>query len=576
MNDEGALNVRWGHWIAEGLACAGVETVCVSPGARSAPLAVAVRRHPRLHCVVHYDERGAAFFALGTALRQGKPAALVCTSGTAGVNYMPAIVEASYHHVPLVALTADRPPEHINVGANQTIDQSNLYGSFVRSHLSLPCPTEVLEEPFVQRRVIQAVNRSCTPRPGPVHINCPFREPLLGKCSLPSSSECADTPNTVKHKIRLSPADEDIQAFVGAVAKGPGIIVAGGLRNPNEAAAIEELAEHLGWPLLPDIASGLRFKGDSPVVIPHVDLLMGFLEFAEKLDGHTVLHVGNRITSKRLLQYLQAYPPDRHFQVTSHGDPVEPWFAETRFIQADPSVFCRDARAAISNSTIHESNELTSLKEASNYIALYIENAFTWDAPLTEPYVCRRIAAQPDIDSIFVGNSMPIRNMDAFAGSRDTPIRIYANRGASGIDGSIATFAGIAAAADGPCMAVIGDMAALHDLNSLGLLHHAPCPPTIVVINNNGGGIFHFLPLDSANDVFEDCFGTPHGMNFEAATRQFDLVYHAPDNAVELDDILKAPPTKPTLVEITTDRKSNRQFQDKLLTQLHTFIYDIR
>jgi len=578
MTDTAAMNRLWGELVVEELVRCGVTRFCLSSGSRSTPLTVAVAEHPRAEAVMHYDERGAAFFALGCARGSGKPAALVCTSGTAAANYLPAAVEASNAQVPLVVLTADRPPELVDTGANQTIRQTGLYRNFVRWEHALPCPTPDVAPATLLTAIDHAVHQAQGPPAGPVHVNCPFREPLIADCPDGMHSEylssvarwkAAQGPYTTYDRPQPpAPSQSGGQVPLSMEAKRVGLVV-GCLGSPADRASVRSLAEAAGWPVLADVTSGLRLGAGEVPVLVHYDSLLQSPSLARELRFDAVIHVGGAVTSKRLLEHFRRDPPAEYIHVAAHGVRYDPASCVSRRIVANIPEFCRHLTATATPQV--DAKWTTRLQGASKLVARMLDEFANESNTLSEPLLSRILSRDCPADhALFLGNSMPIRDMDAFAASDGSAAPVFANRGASGIDGNVATAAGIATGANSPVTAVLGDLAVLHDLNSLSLLRKAPKPVVLVVVNNDGGGVFHFLPIAGYPEVFEPYFATPHGLRFERAAQMFGLAYASPKTAAEFREAYRelANGNAPGLIEIDTDREENHRLHLRLQAQI--------
>jgi len=561
--DDTALhNLRWARLMVDELVRCGVCGFVISPGSRSTPLTLAVAEHTRARRRIHYDERGAAFFALGWAKATGRPAVLICTSGSAAANYYPAIVEAAQSGVPLIALTADRPAELIDCGANQAIDQNRMFGAYVRWYAGLPAPDDAPAR-YVVTTVDQAVHRAMTSPVGPVHLNCPYREPFLP--STPDADDGAQAPlragdEAYTRYTAAKPAvgADDLGACV-AVLQGAsrGWLVVGGLRAHDDATAVTRLAAALGWPLFPDVASGLRLRGDVPGGVAYFDTLLT-AGVPESMRPDCVLHVGGAVTSKALLQCVDAWDAPL-IHVSDDPGRRDPTHRVSLRITAALSMFCD----GVSNAIVKR-EESDWLRNWRKLDVLADEAVEVWcgeQTAITEIGVARVVSRHAPADSVIVvGNSMPVRDFDRYAATDGAGAFVYASRGASGIDGAIATAAGVAEAGSGPVSLVLGDLALLHDLNSLALLRDSGTPVAIVVVNNDGGGIFSFLPVASYSPHFERYFGTPHGMNFEHAARQFGLPYVRPATPSDFEEAYTTATGRPgaTLLEVVTERDTNR------------------
>jgi 2-succinyl-5-enolpyruvyl-6-hydroxy-3-cyclohexene-1-carboxylate synthase len=567
------VNRFWADLIVEEMLRCGVGLFCLSPGSRSTPLATAVFAHPRVRHLMHYDERGTAFAALGWARATGRPACWVTTSGTAVANGLPAIVEANVDGVPLIALTADRPPELRHTAANQTIDQPDIFGGQTRWRFDVPAPTPDVDPAFVLTTVDQAVHRALHPR-GPVHLNAMFREPLAPD---PDGRPLPDAPSrwrqsTDPYTRYEAPAGID-PGFAARLAEQlagveRGVVVAGRLRTRQEGEAVARLADGLGWPLIADVQSQLRQRDG---VITHADLVVASGAFAAAQRPAFVIHLGGPVVSKRLAQFVRASVREAGAQarfVVVRADAVraDADHLVTDRIQAEVSSFCDAVAAALAPRAA--TGWRRAWRVASDAVAARLAAELDVRPDITEPGVARAVwQALPAGQSLVVASSMPVRDVDAFAsGGPGGPV--FANRGASGIDGTVATAAGVARGCDAPVTLLIGDLAMLHDLNSLALLRDADQPPvTIVVVNNDGGGIFSFLPIARHEEVFEPLFGTPHGMDFAGAATQFGLPYRLAETAAELASVLKTAASggRSSIVEVRTERVANRALHAELL-----------
>lgn len=564
------LNALWAGLLIEELVRQGVSNFIVSPGSRSTPLTVAAATNPRAACVVHFDERGAAFHALGLARATGRPAACICTSGTAVANYLPAVVEAAQSFVPLIMITADRPPELLDTGANQAILQAGLFRSYARWEATLPCPTEAIDPGFVLTTAAHAAERARMPAPGPVHLNCQFREPLAptgaggpwDEYLRPVHTWRTQQPGhpfTAHAHTKTALASDDAQRLalrLRGIERG--IIVAGQLDDPMEVAAVERLAKAWGWPLLPDITSGLRLRTQVRAALPHYDALLLSARFQGRLAPQAVVQVGGPIVSKRLQQFLTEFAPPVFVRVADHPMRVDPGHRHTMRIQADVARFCEWASGAVPATV--DTPWLQRLLGAQGRIHTTLEVYEATAAALDEVYLARIVARRiPAGHALFLGNSMPIRDMDSYAGTDGNAARVFANRGASGIDGNLATIAGIARGLGQAVTGIVGDLAVLHDLNSLALLRELDTPVTLVVPNNDGGGIFHFLPIAEQEAVFERYFATPHGMTLEHAAAQFGIAYHRAGAPPALTEAYSSATVerRHTLIDVPIDRSAN-------------------
>ncbi len=560
------LNALWCSLLMEELVRQQVKYVAVAPGSRSTPLALAAAAHPDMHVVVHLDERALAFHALGWGKATGRPAAVITTSGTAVANLAPAVAEASLAGVPLLVLTADRPPELRDTSANQTMDQVKYFGSYVRWHYDLPCPSPDLPLRTLLSTVDQAVARARWGQPGPVHLNCMFREPLaLTEESYPRARLLAPLKGWLKHGrpfTNYMPATaqepEEPVAIPEALREARrGVILAGAL-TPDEAEAALKLASHLHWPVLPDVQSGLRLGEQPGEVVAYADLVLGS---ASWLAGHkpdAVVRVGGRFVSKRVAALGQdddAVPivlvTDSLERQDAGGRVDTHWFGEVSHLLD----LLRKALPAGGAS----SGWLEAWQKADEGAGHALRAGMSRRQELHEPRVAWELARRlPPDHALFVGNSLPIRLIDAFAAAGCAWSPVGTNRGVSGIDGLLATATGYAAGRGKPVTLLLGDLSLLHDLGSLALLKKSPVPVVTVVINNDGGGIFSFLPVAGTTPKFESLFGLPHGRTFAGAADMFDIPYKRVQTLAAFIRAYREAcrSRRSALIEVTTNRKA--------------------
>lgn len=573
------INSLWGSLLVEELIRNGVDYFCLSPGSRSAPLAIAVANNPRARSFVHFDERGVAFHALGYVRATGKPAAVICTSGTAGANLLPAIVEASSDLLPLILLTADRPPELHDVGANQTIKQVGLFGNFVRWSFNLPCPDKVISLEMPLTTIDFAVHNAMRAPAGPVHLNCMFREPLapietgedfrgylsgiagwLDSCE-PYSMSLHATPSI--DSMSLDKAQRIIEQATN------GIIILGHLTNESANREALALAEQLQWPVFADITSGARLGTKDTLVIPFFNLALTSEQSKQELQPDTIIHIGGRVVSKRLMQWLEECPLRNYLQLIDHPVRIDPIHRVTCRIETGITDFCRALSERVEPSS--QRDYLTRWKQASDLIDNILERLIGEATIPVEAGIARLLSKEMLQDTgLFLASSMPIRDVDIFAATDGPRLTVAANRGASGIDGTVASAAGFAVGLERPVTLLIGDLALLHDLNSLAILKDNPQPVIVVVINNNGGGIFGHLPISQCGQSFEKFFVTPHGFRFESAAKQFELDYHHASDLSELHAQYSHTVAQKgsSIIEITVDRAENMRFHERLIQEI--------
>ena len=549
MSDAAAANLRWAMALVDGLVAAGVGHAVISPGSRSTPLALACLRHPRLRTWIQVDERSAGFFALGLSKADRRPVALVCTSGSAPANWFPAVIEANHGLIPLILLTADRPAELRDCGANQTINQVRLFGSQVRaSHELPPAETTAAALKYLGWLAARAVDQSRWPLPGPVHINVPLREPLVPSGALPEYAVAAK-PKTVSYPAMLPPADE-IARWATELSGRPGLIMCGdGEYRDGFPAALAQLAEQLACPVLADPLSNLRFGAhDRSRIFSRYDAFLRRANFTETHSPEWVLRFGAMPVSRQLQNTLAACTEARHFLVEAHGRWPDPLHLTTRLLRADADAVCAalvaarpfPAPAAWLEDFAAEERRAAGLAQVA--------------AKPIEAEVVESLLHQLAGGCLFSGNSMAIRDLDNFAAGGEAPLRIVGNRGASGIDGNVSTALGLCAALGRPVTALLGDLAFYHDMN--GLLAARGLNITFVVLNNGGGGIFSYLPQSELED-FERAWLTPTELDFSHAARMYGLEYRKVECGEDFDAALAAALENdgPDLIEVTVDRE---------------------
>jgi len=537
-------NLHWALTLIDGLAAAGVAHAVISPGSRSTPLALACELHPRIETHVVLDERSAAFFALGLAKAGNAPAAVIGTSGSAPANWLPAVIEANYGAVPLILLSADRPPELRECGANQTVDQVKLFGGHVRFAFDLGVAEQSPEAlRHVAMRARQAVDQSRWPLPGPVHLNLPLREPLVpsGRVAFDFSGGDAGVAYPI-----LMPPDAVLAQLAGELSGAPGLIVCGAMAfSPGFAAAVAELANRLGCPVLADPLSGLRFgEHERSRILTRYDAFLRNRQFAEGHRPAWVLRFGAMPVSKTLQQYLAM--PACHILVEAHGRRLDPLHHADLLLHGDAAALC-------------ESLSRMPLKPApSGWLADFLgaeKLIGETDAPLPleAAVVQAMIARLPPASTLFSGNSMAIRDIDGFSGGGAKPLRIVANRGASGIDGNVSTALGMAAAGQGKVAALLGDLTCCHDIG--GLLAARGLDAVLVVLNNGGGGIFGYLP-QAGLESFERLWLTPAGLDFEQVAKLYGLGFRRVETPQAFADAFTQAleSSGVTLIEVLVDR----------------------
>ncbi len=566
--------------IVDELARAGVQHACLCPGSRSAPLALVLAENPKMKLWMHLDERSAGFFALGMAKASRRPVVLLCTSGTAAANFLPAIVEAHYARVPLLVFTADRPPELRDTGAPQTIDQIKLYGSYTKWFVEMALP-EVTPEMMRYARSVacRAVSQALAEPAGVVHLNFPFREPLV---PIPIEPPITDeTREAYGGRADGRPFATVVPAlrqadphFIATLADElskieRGLIIAGPQTDPEFPAAVARLSLALGYPILADPLSQVRC-GRHPLdnIIDGYDAFLRDPATVERLAPEVILRFGAMPTSKPVLLYLQRYPHTRQILVDGGGGWPDAARLASDVIQADARLFC-EALAGLFPQPPSRDSEGQGEGEESNWLNLWDKvNGLTIQtmqvvAPLGEMFEGRvfidLVLCIPDDAICYVSSSMPVRDLDTFFPSMRSSIRFLSNRGANGIDGVVSSALGASAVSPGPLVLVIGDLAFYHDMNGLLAAKLHQLRATIILINNDGGGIFSFLPQAAHPQHFEQLFGTPHGLDFRPAAEMYGAAFHRPETWEEFRVAVKdgLDSNGLTIVEVRTNRESN-------------------
>ncbi len=537
------------------LASAGVTDVCITPGSRSTPLTAAFARQSLVRPWLHIDERSASFFALGLARAKGVAVALVCTSGTAAANYYPAVVEANLARVPLIVCTADRPPRLRDVGADQTMAQAGMFGSNVRWAADLQVPVGGLGENVSVRAIAaRAVRAAMGPLPGPVHINLPFEEPLIDA----HGAELAEPSPAALVRPVIAPDGHAVRLAADALrsARRP-LIVAGPETGQLPAREITALAVALGAPVLADPLSGLRRGAhDRSHVIDAYDAFLRDPR-ASRVTPDAVIWFGGVPTSKALNTHLSVLRDIPHIFCDAWGSVRDPSGLATHVVSGDPALTARGLADSAGPSR-SEPGWLPSWLDRDRRARQALEAAA---AGFKEPFEGRVITelqeALPAGTSVMVGNSMPVRDLDAFLASGPGVAEFVGNRGANGIDGVVSTALGVAAAR-GHAYLVIGDLSFYHDMNGLWAAKRHSLDLTVVLVNNDGGGIFHYLPQAAHEDIFEEWFGTPASLDFSLAVRLYGGLHTiAEDWPAFREAVRPAPGAGLRVVQVRTDRVRN-------------------
>ncbi|MDM5190512.1 2-succinyl-5-enolpyruvyl-6-hydroxy-3-cyclohexene-1-carboxylic-acid synthase [Bacillus sp. DX4.1] len=516
-----ALSYYLGAFVDE-LARLNVYDVVISPGSRSTPLALLMEQHEHIQTYLHVDERSAAFFALGIAKAKKRPVAILCTSGTAAANYYPAICEAFHSRVPLLVLTADRPHELRDVGAPQAMNQLNLYGSFVKQFMEMALP-EASEPMYHYARMTagRAVASACFTPKGPVHINFPLREPLIPDFSLENLWEKGRGEYTgAVHQGNMTMKSEYVSSLIERLSSmEKGLIVCGDDSHPDLAEGITQFAEQTGYPILADPLSGLRTGNhDKAMVMDCYDTFLRNELLKDTWKPDIIIRFGGMPVSKALTQYIKKQKTAVHIVVDESGKWRDPALMATEVICANDVEFCNQLASSIAK---REENDWFQMWQHINEKTKeQLREVETYETAFEGKVITDLIHVLPEKATLFVSNSMPIRDTDTFFFTTDKQINVMANRGVNGIDGIISTALGASTVCE-PLVLVVGDLAFYHDLNGLLAAKLHQLNITIVVVNNDGGGIFSFLPQYEKKEHFEALFGTPLGLDYEHVVKMY-------------------------------------------------------
>jgi 2-succinyl-5-enolpyruvyl-6-hydroxy-3-cyclohexene-1-carboxylate synthase len=570
--DRSNRNTALASALVEELARCGVEHACVAPGSRSAPLALALWHEPSIRVFSHVDERCAGFFAIGIAQQTGIPVVVLTTSGTAATNVHPAVAEASEARVPIIIITADRPPELRGRGAGQTIDQLKLYGSSVRWFCELGVNTaDDVGLLHCRSTAVRAFAAASGPLPGPVHLNVPLREPLA-PLELDSDVQAHDlaaagrgrAPLTVVHAEPPSPTPELVRALASAITDHPrGVVLAGRQLSAELPAAVAALARAARYPVLAEPTSQLR-AGDhdlSHVIAPYDALLR---EPPVDMQPDLVVRIGDMVTSKATRQWLQANPRCRQIVVDPDEGWNEPTWTAEQIVRVSPSALCQQLAETLEPRLEAEwlDRWLAATKEADGAIDEFLSSL---GEELFEPRVYRELSQLlPNDSTVYVSSSMPVRDLETFLRPLERRVRFLANRGANGIDGVVSSGLGAAVTARGRAFILLGDLALYHDMNGLLATRRCGAEATFIVLNNGGGGIFDFLPIADYQSGYEELFATPTGLDLASVAELYQLPYTQIGAYSELAEAL----SRPGLVEVPLDRDRNVKLHRELFARV--------
>ena len=552
MDDQRSMLTEYVHTIAQAFLDAGVTEVVISPGSRSTPLAYIFSHMKEFTTYMQVDERSAGFFALGLAKAKKNPVLLLCTSGTAAANYFPAIVEANYARIPLIVLTADRPHELREVGAPQAINQIQLYGNHVKWSVDFPLADLSSETiPFVERHTARAITLAKAAPMGPIHLNIPFREPLL------LDFEFVKKPSTFQQSFAgVLQANEEAHLLVlEKMNKAKrGIIIVGELPNKFSDEAFWTFAQSLQWPILADPLSQLRSnvpRECQEYVVDQYDALLKNEHFAKSMIPDVVIRFGAQPVSKPLSLFLKTHQPETFIIIDENPVFRDSLGVVTHHIQSVPEVFWKEFH-------VNQTNDYVNKWTQANTIATTYVNRYIIEEKDEGAYAGLLFQQLPDESDLICGSSMPIRDVDTFFNQTSKDIGIYSNRGTNGIDGVVSTALGIQQSLNRPATLLIGDISFLHDVNGLLVTRFHQTDLTIVVMNNDGGGIFSYLPQSSDEQYFEKLFGTPTGLSFDAIAHMYEAEYYMVESKETFLRALNTPKqTDIRIIEVKTNRQEN-------------------
>lgn len=575
-------NILWSKIFVDQLAALGVKYACISPGSRSTPLTYILSKNRKIKSFIHIDERSSAFFALGLAKASGKPVIVVTTSGTAVAELYPAIIEAYQQRTPLIICTADRPPELIGTGANQTINQHNIFANHIRwfRDLGLPSISEIALT-HLQKIAVKAYQTCLIADKGPVHLNFPFRKPLE-----PGSHTDAVNKKTVRLKPQrnsFKKSSSNIQGKQSGLINKiieelirfeRGIIIIGPMEYDKKISdAIKKLSRILNYPVFADGLSQLRFgiKKNDGNIVTNFNSILRSENFKKHFEPDMILHFGRTPTSSTIEDFLTEATADRYL-INPFGDNFDQTRNAKAIIRSDPDNFCNTVYEKLKEIKIRhrKSNYLNNFIKADALIEKIKSRLIARAKFPNETSIIRQIIdSLPSGSNIFIGNSLPVRDLDNFVSTYSKRFIFHFNRGASGIDGITSTALGVASHSK-PSVLITGDLSFIHDLSALISVNKYSIRLIIIVINNNGGGIFESLPIAKNDDKFSEYFVTPHDMDFGRMINSFSIEYAAITSLKKLNSSIRYGLTKnkSVVLEIKTDAKKALELRDKYFNEV--------
>ncbi len=573
-----SLSIYVTHFV-DGLVKSGLRDVVISPGSRSTPLAMTFSEHKAIQKWMVIDERSAAYYALGIAKKTNRPVALVCTSGTAAANYYPAIVEANHSRVPLVVLTTDRPHELRDVGAPQAIDQIHMFRNEVKwfHEMALPEGTKQMRF-YVRQKAIRAMQLAGGGNPGPVHLNFPFREPLVPDFTLGGlwTDERTDQILHVPVEGRKVLTDEQVDSLARTLHQyRHGVIVCGPQVDPDLAQSITELATRFGLPILADPLSQIRQGTHSKThIVDGYDAILRTKSVREALRPDLIIRFGAMPVSKPFLLYVQEHQDVPQMIIENSEGYRDPTNNLSQLIYADPCAVAEQLTRTGEGQSV-QLDWVDKWTELNDIVRKHVQVEDARD--VTEGSVVRSIHKQiPEETVFFIGNSMAIRDVDTFFTATNKNVSLLGNRGVNGIDGVVSTALGVATTGRRVTL-LIGDLSFYHDMNGLLTAKHYHLDLTIILVNNDGGGIFSFLPQADDPTHFEALFGTPSHLDFTHAAHMYGGFYERPTTnesfAQALEDSYKR--SGLTIIEVQTERRENAAWHREIWAAIEQEISEV-
>lgn len=556
-------NSHYADLLIANLTNLGVLTFCIGSGSRSSPLALALKKNALAETILYYDERSLGFYALGAAKQKGSPVCLITTSGSAVSNLLPAVMEASMSNTPLIIITCDRPFEDSDRGMNQTCNQENIFGSYVTASKTFPAPPHA----FNAKAITSAISFLFAKAKNsllPVHINVPFREPLVDD----AESEKIPLKMTTKYlPTQTLPSDDSIESIVDILScSEKGVIIVGGDIDPKGIEDIILLGEKISFPILADPLSGLRENGNTSIIATHYNQIIHHTKKTNTLKPDVILFLGSPIISKNILLWAKTQKDSHQIMITGKQRHIDPTLEIDTCIMTPPGLFAKAVHTKIKR------------KEPSLYLSLWqslsltasksIEDFFEQQDKIFEPQVLINLipVLEETPFSLFIGNSLPIRYADNFLFPKKITRKIYGNRGVSGIDGNISTALGICESSKAPLVAVIGDATFLHDIGALHMMRSRNIPLILVVINNNGGGIFHFLPYSNNTSFINTHISPPTEIDTGNIAAAFNIPFWRAEASSDYTKMVQHLLSENTggIIEIPSCKEDNLKIHQEL------------